>query len=103
MCFRYYNLQCLNPNAVLKLPETPNNLDHITNEPLVGGVYLRLFISSPAWAVRKPKEFLSELMDTALNLMSKEKADVSIDDLWNMKENQKYNSNKNIYFCSWIC
>lgn len=44
----------------------------------MGGVYLRLFISSPAWALRKPKEFLSELMDTTLTLMSKEKTDVSI-------------------------
>ena len=77
MLISYYNLQCRNPNAILKLPETPNNVDIVTNEPVVGGVYLRLFISSPAWALRKPKEFLSELMDTTLTLMSKEKADVS--------------------------
>ncbi|XP_058807941.1 dnaJ homolog subfamily C member 13 isoform X2 [Phymastichus coffea] len=74
----YYNLQSQNHNAVLKLPETQNNLNSITNEPVVGGVYLRLFISSPAWAVRKPKEFLSELMDTTLNLMSKEKTDLDM-------------------------
>lgn len=43
----------------------------------MGGVYLRLFVASPAWALRKPKEFLSELMDTTLTLMSKEKPDVS--------------------------
>ncbi|XP_031784415.1 dnaJ homolog subfamily C member 13 isoform X2 [Nasonia vitripennis] len=71
----YYNLQCQNANATLKLPDTQNNVDTVTNEPVVGGVYLRLFISSPAWALRKPKEFLSELMDTTLTLMSKEKTD----------------------------
>lgn len=70
-------MQCQNPNCILKLPDTQNNIDTVTNEPVVGGVYLRLFISSPAWALRKPKEFLSELMDTTLNLMSKEKTDVS--------------------------
>lgn len=71
-------MQCHNPNAVLKLPDTQNNVDAITNEPVVGGIYLRLFISSPAWALRKPKEFLSDLMDTTLSLMAKEKPDVNI-------------------------
>ncbi|XP_034177741.1 receptor mediated endocytosis 8 isoform X3 [Osmia lignaria lignaria] len=71
----YYTLQRRNPNAILKLPDTQSNIDIATNEPVVGGVYLRLFIASPAWAVRKPKEFLNELMDTTLALMSKEKTD----------------------------
>lgn len=74
---RYYALQRRNPNAVLKLPDTQSNIDIATNEPVVGGVYLRLFIGSPAWALRKPKDFLSELMDTTLTLMSKDKTDVS--------------------------
>lgn len=76
--FRYHALQRRNPNAILKLPDTQNNIDIATNEPVVGGVYLRLFIASPAWALRKPKEFLSELMDTTLTLMSKDKTDVNV-------------------------
>lgn len=76
--FRYHASQRRNPNAILKLPDAQNNIDIATNEPVVGGVYLRLFIASPAWALRKPKEFLSELMDTTLTLMSKEKTDVNI-------------------------
>lgn len=71
----YYTMQRCNPNVTLKLPDTQNNIDIATNEPVVGGVYLRLFIASPAWALRKPKEFLSELMDTSLTLMSKDKID----------------------------
>ena len=55
-----------------------NNIDLATSEPVVGGVYLRLFIASPTWALRKPKEFLSELMDATLTLMAKEKTDVCI-------------------------
>lgn len=53
-----------------------NNIDTATNEPAIGGVYLRLFVANPAWALRRPKEFLSDLMDTTLTLMAKEKADV---------------------------
>lgn len=60
------------------MADAQNNVDTATNEPVVGGVYLRLFIASPTWALRKPKEFLSELMDTTLNLMSREKTDVCI-------------------------
>ncbi|XP_015609793.1 dnaJ homolog subfamily C member 13 isoform X2 [Cephus cinctus] len=71
----HYTMQRRNPNVTLKLPETPTNIDAVTNEPVVGGVYLRLFISSPAWALRKPKEFLSELMDTILMLMAKDQTD----------------------------
>lgn len=74
--FSNYAIQRRNPNAMVKLPDTQNNIDLATNEPVVGGVYLRLFIASPAWTLRKPKEFLSELMDTTLLLMSREKIDV---------------------------
>ncbi|XP_011314514.1 dnaJ homolog subfamily C member 13 isoform X3 [Fopius arisanus] len=74
----YYSLQRRNPNGVLKLPEPPNNIDVATNEPVVGGVYLRLFVASPAWALRKPKEFLSDLLDTTLSLMSRDKTDADM-------------------------
>ncbi|XP_012268108.2 dnaJ homolog subfamily C member 13 isoform X2 [Athalia rosae] len=74
----HYAAQKVNPNTPLKLPDNPSNIDLATNEPVVAGVYLRLFISSPTWALRKPKEFLSELMDTTLTLMSKEKTDTSM-------------------------
>ncbi|KAK0084129.1 hypothetical protein PV325_007587 [Microctonus aethiopoides] len=71
----YYSAQRRNPNVTLKLPEIQNNFDPATNEPVVGGVYLRLFIASPTWALRKPKEFLSDLMDTTLSLMSRDNTD----------------------------
>ncbi|CAF3421421.1 unnamed protein product [Rotaria sp. Silwood1] len=32
------------------------------NELLVGGVYVRLLIANPGWVVRRPKEFLTELL-----------------------------------------
>ncbi|CAF2999303.1 unnamed protein product [Rotaria sp. Silwood2] len=33
------------------------------NELLVGGVYVRLLIANPGWVVRRPKEFLTELLN----------------------------------------
>lgn len=100
LSFRYHALQRRNPNAILKLPDTQNNIDIATNEPVVGGVYLRLFIASPAWALRKPKEFLSELMDTTLTLMSKEKTDVNVIKWINTKTYYKFCVNMYL-FC--IC
>jgi DnaJ family protein C protein 13 len=41
-------------------------------EFVIAGVYLRLFIQNPSWVVRKPKEFLTELMDKAKFLMDKQ-------------------------------
>ncbi|GFN83676.1 Dnaj homolog subfamily c member 13-like, partial [Plakobranchus ocellatus] len=32
-------------------------------EVVVGGVFLRLFIANPAWVLRRPKEFLTELLE----------------------------------------
>ncbi|CAM4760310.1 unnamed protein product [Rotaria magnacalcarata] len=32
------------------------------NELIVGGVYVRLLIANPGWVVRRPKEFLTELL-----------------------------------------
>ena len=36
---------------------------------MVGGVFLRLFVANPGWVLRRPREFLTELLDTALSLM----------------------------------
>lgn len=61
------------------MPDT-NGLNNFVapNEFVVGGVYLRIFIANPGWTLRKPKEFLSELLETCLTLMSKEKTNVSV-------------------------
>jgi DnaJ family protein C protein 13 len=60
-----------------QLPDDATIAAPTTAEPVVGGVYLRLFVANPGWVVRRPKEFLSELMDTCLGLMNREKLDVS--------------------------
>ncbi|KAK0045772.1 dnaJ subfamily C member 13-like isoform X1 [Biomphalaria pfeifferi] len=35
----------------------------VQGEMVVGGVFLRLFIANPAWVLRRPKEFLTELLE----------------------------------------
>jgi DnaJ family protein C protein 13 len=75
---RHFLAQKQNPQVTWRLPDdvtvaTPAS----PGETVVGGVYLRLFLVNPGWVVRRPKEFLSELMDTCLGLMNKEKLDVS--------------------------
>lgn len=85
--FRHQAAQGQNPSAVWKVPDT-NGLSNLSqpNEFMVGGVYLRIFIANPAWTLRKPKEFLSELMETCLNLMSKDKTNVSLSVVMNFRE-----------------
>ena len=39
------------------------------DELVVAGIYIRLFIANPGWVLRKPREFLSESIETALTLM----------------------------------
>lgn len=42
----------------------PEALQEITtNELVVSGVYLRLYASNPGWTLRKPRQFLSDLLD----------------------------------------
>ncbi|XP_023317683.1 dnaJ homolog subfamily C member 13 isoform X2 [Trichogramma pretiosum] len=77
----FYKLQKNDEKVILKLPENKNNIDIAKNEVVIGGVYIRLFISNPAWVLRKPKEFLSELMDTILTLMAKDKMESETLDL----------------------
>ena len=38
-------------------------------ELVVAGIYIRLFIANPGWVLRKPREFLTELMENALQIM----------------------------------
>ena len=41
----------------------------VTNELVISGIYVRLFIANPGWVLRKPREFLSDLLENALQIM----------------------------------
>lgn len=70
--------QSQNPGVAWRIPEN-NGIGNIADpsEVIVGGVYLRLFIANPGWTLRRPKEFLSELLETCLTLMSRDKTNVT--------------------------
>jgi DnaJ family protein C protein 13 len=75
----HQNAQSTNAAATWKMPDANGLTNFATpNEFIVGGVYLRIFIANPAWTLRKPKEFLSELMETCLTLMAKEKPNTEL-------------------------
>lgn len=77
---RHYAAQRVNHNAGLKLPEDVVSGSK-NKEVIVGGVYLRLFNKNPGWVLRKPKEFLSELLDTSVKEIPREPPNFELLDL----------------------
>lgn len=53
--------------------------DITTNELVVSGVYLKLFISNPGWTLRKPKQFLSDLLDFVADNINRTGCEVRIE------------------------
>ncbi|SPP75614.1 blast:DnaJ homolog subfamily C member 13 [Drosophila guanche] len=78
-CDRFYKLQKANPRHVWKDPEILKDI--VSNEIVVAGVYLRLFVSNPAWTLRKPKQFLSDLLDFVVEQISKSSSEQDVLDL----------------------
>ena len=46
-------------------------------ETVIAGVFLRLYIANPGWVLRKPKEFIIELMEKWGSLVSNSNMEVS--------------------------
>jgi len=42
----------------------------IEGEMVVGGVFLRLFVANPGWVLRRPKEFVTELLEKWSEIVS---------------------------------
>ncbi|XP_065200940.1 dnaJ homolog subfamily C member 13 isoform X2 [Planococcus citri] len=70
---RLYEMQQSDPQTSFKPPD--EGVLPETNEVVIGGVYLRLFNQNPGWNVRRPKEFLNELLDACINMMAKDQHD----------------------------
>lgn len=63
----FWKQQINDPKCLWKDPDTLKDI--VTDELVVSGVYLKLFISNPCWTLRKPKQFLSDLLDfVSLNI-----------------------------------
>lgn len=76
---RFYSAQKLNGKLLWKDPEILPDI--VSNEIVVAGVYLRLFVSNPAWTLRKPKQFLSDLLDFVVDNISKTTTDKEVMEL----------------------
>lgn len=57
----FFAAQKTNSKLLWKDPEVLQDIT--SSELIVSGVYLKLFISNPGWTLRKPKQFLSDLLD----------------------------------------
>ncbi|ESP01912.1 hypothetical protein LOTGIDRAFT_172288, partial [Lottia gigantea] len=69
----HYQAQKENIGAKWTLPEDVEIVySDIQGELTVGGVFLRLFIANPGWVLRKPKEFLVELLEKWSALVSQQ-------------------------------
>ncbi|XP_033101582.1 dnaJ homolog subfamily C member 13-like isoform X2 [Anneissia japonica] len=72
----HFNAQKDNPDATWKLPEEFAVVyTDVEGELTIAGVFLRLFISQPSWVLRKPREFMVELLEKFAELISKNNPD----------------------------
>lgn len=63
--------QRTNVKLLWKDPDTLQDI--LTSELVVSGVYLRLFVQNPGWTLRKPKQFLSDLLDFVVDAINRNK------------------------------
>ena len=58
------------PDLAWTLPEAFQlSLEDVSGEIVVSGVYLRLFVANPGWVLRKPKQFMEDLLERVVLLM----------------------------------
>lgn len=70
MCLKHYRSQRENPDTKWNLPEDFSVIyAQSQGEIVIGGVFLRLFVANPGWVLRKPREFLTELLEKWASLV----------------------------------
>ncbi|XP_055532841.1 dnaJ homolog subfamily C member 13 isoform X1 [Wyeomyia smithii] len=79
MADSFYMQQKQNSKTLWRDPEVLPEI--ISNELVVSGVYLRLYISNPGWTLRKPKQFLSDLLDFIVDNISRNGVDKNVLDI----------------------
>ena len=69
-CTRHYQAQRQNPDLNWSVGDDFHlSLEDVSGEVMVAGVYLRLFVTNPGWVLRKPKQFMEELLERMVSLM----------------------------------
>ena len=65
-----------------KLPSESFQVDYgVPGELIIGGIYLRLYVTNPSWNLRKPREFLRDLLDYSLSSTTNQSQKKSDDDM----------------------
>lgn len=67
----FYQQQKQNTRILWRDPDTLAEI--VSSELVVSGVYLRLFVQNPAWTLRKPKQFLADLLDFIVETINRNK------------------------------
>ena len=78
LTYSHYLLQRDDPDVRWNLPEDFSvAYTDVQGEMTIGGVFLRLYIANPGWVLRKPKEFVIELLEKWSLLVSNQACNVS--------------------------
>jgi len=76
---RHYAAQRENIATKWSLPEEFSVVyTNVEGELVIGGVFLRLYIANPGWVLRKPKEFITELLEKWAELTTISNPNVSL-------------------------
>jgi len=69
-CTKLYQKQKVDPNLSWSIGEDFQlSMGDVAGEVVVAGVYLRIFVTNPGWVLRKPKQFVEELLERMVKLM----------------------------------
>lgn len=67
-------------SADWRLPSESFQVEYgVQDELVIGGIYLRIYVSNPSWNIRKPREFLRDLLEFAFSPAGASKSEDNID------------------------
>lgn len=70
-CGKHFQAQKANPDQLWSVADNFQlSLEDVSGEVVVSGVYLRLFVANPGWVLRKPRQFMEDLLENMVVLMS---------------------------------
>lgn len=66
-CGKLFQSQKQSSETLWSVPENFQlSLEDVSGEVVVSGVYLRLFTANPGWVLRRPKQFMEDLLENML-------------------------------------
>eukprot|EP00095_Tigriopus_kingsejongensis_P000308 maker-scaffold292_size219010-snap-gene-0.20 protein:Tk00308 transcript:maker-scaffold292_size219010-snap-gene-0.20-mRNA-1 annotation:"dnaj homolog subfamily c member 13 isoform x1" len=71
----HYNHIKSRPDVPWNPSEKEINFNLDSTELVISGIYIRLFNANPGWVLRKPREFLSDLLENVIQMISSKNVD----------------------------